>query len=126
MPIPGRYDRALFWFRRDLRDYDSAGLCHALKSSRKVFCAFIFDREILDELPYSADRRVEIIWESINQLRIALENLGASLIVRRARSSGAIPRLAAELKVSAVFASDEPVQHTRRAPEAASTPSQPP
>lgn len=123
MPIPGRYDRALFWFRRDLRDYDNAGLCHALESSRKVFCAFIFDREILDELPSSADRRVEFIWESVNELRTALENLGGSLIVRHARLSEAIPRLASELKVNAVFTNDDPMQHTRRAPEAASTPS---
>ena len=34
-----------FWFRRDLRDYDNASLCHALKSARKVFRAFIFDRD---------------------------------------------------------------------------------
>jgi deoxyribodipyrimidine photo-lyase len=107
MPIPGRHVRALFCFRRDLRDYDNAGLCRALESSRKVFCAFIFDRENLDELPSSADRRVEIIWESIDELRTVLENLGDGLMVRHARSSEAIPRLAAELKVNAVFANDD-------------------
>jgi deoxyribodipyrimidine photo-lyase len=123
MPIPGRYHRVFFWFRRDLRDCDNASLCHALKSSRKVFRAFIFDREILDELPSSTDRRVEFIWESISELRTALENLGGSLVVRHARSSEAIPWPAAKLKVNAVFASDDPVQHTRRCPEAASTPS---
>ena len=107
MPIPGRYSRALFWFRRDLHDYDNAGLCHALESSREVFCAFIFDREILDELPSNADRRVEFIWGSIGELRTALEKLGGSLIVLRARSSEAVPRLAAELKMNAVFANDD-------------------
>lgn len=64
MPIPGSCDRALFWFRRELRDYDNTSLYHALKSSRKVFCASIFDRKILDELPSSADRRVEFNWKS--------------------------------------------------------------
>ena len=39
------------WFRRDLRDFDHAALYHALKDTRAVFCAFIFDREILDALP---------------------------------------------------------------------------
>lgn len=123
MPIPGSCDRALFWFRRDLRDCGNACLCHALKSSRKVFCAFIFDREILDELPSSADRRVEFIWESVNELRTALENRGGSLIVRHVRSSEAIPQPAAELNVNTVFTSNAPVQHTSRAPVTATTPS---
>ena len=58
-------DAALFWFRRDLRVNDNAGLYHALKSARRVHCLFIFDREILDALPNKRDRRVEFIWESI-------------------------------------------------------------
>jgi len=39
------YDSALHWFRRDLRDDDNAGLFHALKSARRVHCAFVFDRD---------------------------------------------------------------------------------
>jgi deoxyribodipyrimidine photolyase len=121
-PIRAAITAPLFWFRRGLRDYDNADLCHALKSSRMVSCALIFDREILDELPSSADRRVEFIWENTNELRTAIENLAGSLIVRHARSSKAIPRLAAELKVIALFANDDQVHHARRAPGAAGTP----
>jgi deoxyribodipyrimidine photo-lyase len=57
----------LFWFRRDLRVADNAGLYHALnalESGGRVYCTFIFDRDILDKLPSKADRRVEFIWES--------------------------------------------------------------
>jgi deoxyribodipyrimidine photo-lyase len=32
----------IFWFRRDLRLADNAGLYHALKSSRPVVPVFIF------------------------------------------------------------------------------------
>ena len=39
------------WFRRDLRDYDHAALFHALESSDQVYCAFVFDTDILDQLP---------------------------------------------------------------------------
>ncbi|MBL8459951.1 MAG: deoxyribodipyrimidine photo-lyase, partial [Zoogloea sp.] len=39
---------ALVWFRRDLRDFDHAALYHALKNYQRVFCAFVFDRDILD------------------------------------------------------------------------------
>lgn len=38
------FDTALVWFSRDLRNFDQAALYHALKQSRRVFCAFIFDR----------------------------------------------------------------------------------
>ena len=51
---------ALVWFRRDLRDFDHAALYHALKSHHRVFCAFVFDSEILDALPNRADRRVDL------------------------------------------------------------------
>jgi len=60
-------DRALVWFRRDLRADDQAALYHALKSARKVWCAFVFDRAILDGLP-RADRRVEFIHDSLLDL----------------------------------------------------------
>ena len=33
-------ETALFWFRRDLRATDNAGLFHALKSARQVRCVF--------------------------------------------------------------------------------------
>jgi deoxyribodipyrimidine photo-lyase len=37
----------VFWFRRDLRVDDNAGLYHALKSGKPVLPLFIFDKEIL-------------------------------------------------------------------------------
>ena len=55
---------ALVWLRRDLRLDDNAALYHALRSARQVWCAFVFDREILDPLP-RADRRVEFIRDSL-------------------------------------------------------------
>ena len=49
-------DTALVWFRRDLRIEDHAALYHACRSARRVWCAFVFDRDILDPLP-RADRQ---------------------------------------------------------------------
>ena len=40
----------LFWFRRDLRLEDNAGLYHALKDKNPVVPLFIFDTDILDSL----------------------------------------------------------------------------
>ena len=69
------FDAGLMWFRRDLRSTDNAALCHALRRCRKVWCVFVFDRAILDELP-RADRRVEFIHESLLDLDEQLRALG--------------------------------------------------
>ncbi|HEU4708477.1 MAG TPA: deoxyribodipyrimidine photo-lyase, partial [Methylophilaceae bacterium] len=98
-----QYDTALVWFRRDLRDYDHAALYHALKSSRRVFCAFIFDTDILDSLPSRSDRRVEFIHDSICQLDEALKKHGGGLIVRHGSARKLIPTLAIELNAEAVL-----------------------
>src|SRR4051812_42220566 len=74
-------DVTLFWFRRDLRITDNAGLYHALKSTRNVLALFIFDTVILDELEDKADRRVEFILESLKIVKSALEEVGTSLLV---------------------------------------------
>lgn len=95
--------RALVWFRRDLRDYDHAALYQALKSSQEVYCVFIFDTEILDPLPDKADRRVEFIWESVRELKQALQQHDADLIVRHGPARQEIPRLAKKLGVAAVY-----------------------
>lgn len=97
------YNSSLVWFRRDLRDYDHAALYHALKSSRRVFCAFIFDTDILDTLSSRSDRRVEFIHDSICQLHEALQQHGGGLIVRHGSGRKLIPELADELNVEAVF-----------------------
>jgi deoxyribodipyrimidine photo-lyase len=101
------YDRSLFWFRRDLRDTDNAGLYYALASSRQVFCAFVFDREILDALPARADRRVEFIRESVAELRQALRARGGDLLVLHGAAREEIPALAGKLSAGAVFANED-------------------
>jgi deoxyribodipyrimidine photo-lyase len=102
-----RYDAALVWFRRDLRCDDHAALHHALTSARAVYCAFVFDSEILGALERRDDRRVEFIRESVVELRAALERMGGGLIVTHARARDEVPRLAAQLRVQAVFANHD-------------------
>ena len=98
------FDSVLIWFRRDLRDSDNAALSEALRRARRVFCAFIFDSDILDALPEKTDRRLAFIAASLRELDAALRQRGGALIVRYAPASSEIPRLAAELGVAAVFA----------------------
>jgi len=109
-------DRALVWLRRDLRADDHAALYHALRAARQVWCAFVFDREILDPLPRQ-DRRVEFIRDSLVGVDAELRALAAShgvdgggLIVRHGSARDEVPRLAQALGVQAVYANhdDEP------------------
>ena len=118
-----KYQTGLMWFRRDLRVPDNAALYHALKSCEQVFCAFVFDRDILNGLPKS-DRRVEFIRESLVDLNGQLEQLGlahlaspAGLLVRHDTASSALPALAAGLSINAVFTNhdDEPYSLARDA-----------
>jgi deoxyribodipyrimidine photo-lyase len=116
-------DTALVWFRRDLRASDQAALFHALKAARRVWCAFVFDRDLLDPLP-RADRRVEFILQSVAALDAELAELGrrhgsagVRLIVRQGGGSDAIVALASDLHVQAVYANhdDDPYALARDA-----------
>ncbi|MEO8921959.1 MAG: deoxyribodipyrimidine photo-lyase [Caldimonas sp.] len=116
-------DTALVWFRRDLRVDDNAALFHALKAAREVWCAFVFDRSILDALP-RADRRVEFIVQSVEALDADLAALGREhgvrgvrLLVRQGDAADEIVSLANELHVQAVYANhdDDPYALARDA-----------
>ncbi len=72
---------SVFWFRRDLRLDDNAGLFHALTSGRPVIPVFIFDTEILDELP-PKDARVDFIHRTLEELQEKLREFGSSLLVK--------------------------------------------
>ena len=107
---PTMYDAGLVWFRRDLRLDDHAALAAALASCRRVFCAFVFDRVILDPLlaaGLQADRRVEFISRSVTELDDELRKLGGTLIVRHEVAATAIPQLARQLSVDAVYVGDD-------------------
>src|SRR5262245_43986751 len=93
---------ALVWLRRDLRLFDHTALHHALAASSRVYCAFVFDRAILDQLP-CADRPAEFIHDTLAALAAELEAAGGHLIVRHAVAEEAIPALAAELDAEVVF-----------------------
>lgn len=70
----------IFWFRRDLRLHDNAGLYHALKGYNSVQAIFIFDKNILDKLP-AKDARVNFIHDALKDLKKELNDIGADLKV---------------------------------------------
>jgi len=72
----------IFWFRRDLRLHDNAGLYHALKGDKPVLCLFIFDKDILDKLEDKDDARVTFIYQTLEELNGHLKEHGSALLVK--------------------------------------------
>jgi deoxyribodipyrimidine photo-lyase len=70
-----------FWFRRDLRLFDNHGLYEAIKSGKKVLCFFIFDRNILNDLPDKKDARFHFFFQQVRQLKLQLNNIGSDLMI---------------------------------------------
>ncbi len=111
MNQPDMSSSALVWLRRDLRCNDHAALYHALRRFERVYCVFVFDRDILDALPNRSDRRVEFIHASVLALHTGLQQLAASsgapgggLIVRHGPALACIVQLARSLGVQEVLA----------------------
>lgn len=73
---------SIFWFRRDLRLNDNAGLFNALSNEKKVLGLFIFDKKILDKLEDNDDSRVTFIHDQIDALKNSLESNGGDLVCK--------------------------------------------
>lgn len=94
---------AIFWFRRDLRLHDNAGLYHALKCGLPVLPIFIFDKNILDKLSDKTDKRVQFIHQELARLQRKLAELGSGLLVKYGTPQQIWTELLNEYEVKKVF-----------------------
>ncbi|WP_181306361.1 deoxyribodipyrimidine photo-lyase [Rufibacter sp. XAAS-G3-1] len=97
----------LFWFRRDLRLSDNAGLYHALTSGYPVIPLFIFDQDILGQLSGSQDRRVDFIHDTVTALGSQLQSWGSSLLVKYGRPMEVLMELTEHYHLQAVYANHD-------------------
>jgi deoxyribodipyrimidine photo-lyase len=93
----------IFWFRRDLRLEDNAGLFHALSGDTEVLPIFIFDTNILSELPKD-DPRVTFIHRLLEKINAGLKKHERSLAVFHGDPESVFKKLIETHAVSAVFA----------------------
>ena len=93
---------SIFWFRRDLRLQDNCGLYHALQSGYKVLPIFIFDEEILNELPKN-DARVSFIYETLNAINNELRKENSSLLVKKGNLIQVFKDIFNEYDVQSIF-----------------------
>jgi len=101
--VNNKINNSLVWLRRDLRLYDHNALFQALKNSKSVYCCFIFDIKILENLSNKNDRRIDFIWHALKEIKTDLNNLSSDLIVEVGDPVVLIPSLIQKYKCSALF-----------------------
>ena len=93
----------IFWFRRDLRLHDNAGLYHALKNGLPVLPIFIFDTNILDKLEEKKDKRVEFIRDVLVDMQNELKEFSSTLYVHYGTPVETFKKLIRDYKIAEVF-----------------------
>ena len=104
----------IFWFRRDLRLQDNAGLYYALKEKIPVIPVFIFDRNILDELEDKTDRRVKFIHQVLGDMQSELKKMGSSLDTRYGVPAEVFKDLLDEYAIQKVFTNHDYEPYARQ------------
>lgn len=94
----------LFWFRRDLRLEDNAGLYYALRTHKNVLPVFIFDIEILSRLDSKSDARVCFIYKTLENLKQRLNALGSDLLIFYGQPKQVFTELGHSYDIEAVYA----------------------
>ena len=97
----------IFWFRRDLRLHDNAGLYHALKDNKPVIPIFIFDKNILDKLENKEDRRVTFIYQAVKEIQEQLKSISSSLEVFYDFPEKVFTQLLSKYKIEKVYANHD-------------------
>lgn len=103
----------IFWFRRDLRLDDNAGLFHALNSGAQVLPIFIFDESILSEL-LKDDARVTFIHNQLEKIQNQLQTLGKSLAVFHGKPIEVFQGLIAENNIKTVYTNHDYEPYARK------------
>ncbi len=93
----------IFWFRRDLRLQDNAGLYHALKSKFPVLPIFIFDTDILGDLKDKEDARVTFIYDQVAKIHSQLLEKKSDLLVKYGKPETVFNQLLLEYTIKEVY-----------------------
>ncbi len=92
----------IFWFRRDLRLNDNCGFFHALSANDEVLPIFIFDKNILEDLPKD-DHRVTFIHQLLKDMNTELKKHERKLAVFYGDPEEIFKQLLSEREIRNVF-----------------------
>ena len=103
----------IFWFRRDLRLEDNVGLFHALKDKQDVLPIFIFDTNILSQLP-KQDARVTFIHELLSKIQNKLQEKDKSLAIFYGNPMEVFSKIISENKIKTVYTNHDYEPNARK------------
>ena len=93
---------SIFWFRRDLRLEDNTALFEAITKKTNILPIFIFDEDILDELPKN-DSRVYFIYNTLKSIHQELLENSSSLLIMKGKIENVWEELIQKYSIKSVF-----------------------
>jgi len=97
---------SVFWFRRDLRLEDNTALNEAVSSGYPVLPVFIFDTQIIDELPGN-DARITFIYRQLQKIHQQLVARGSSLRIFKGEVTEVWEELLGSYQIQGVYANKD-------------------
>ncbi|KPL21963.1 MAG: deoxyribodipyrimidine photolyase, partial [Bacteroides sp. SM1_62] len=93
---------SVFWFRRDLRLEDNTALNQALSSGLPVLPIFIFDQNIIEELPRD-DARISFIYDRLQLINRELNKKESSLKIFKGQPVRVWENIISNYEIDQVF-----------------------
>ena len=93
---------SIFWFRRDLRLEDNIALYESISTKSNVLPIFIFDDNILNELP-NDDPRVNFIYQTLFDINLVLQKNNTSLLILKGKLEDVWNKLIQNYTIESVF-----------------------
>ncbi|MDZ4840512.1 MAG: deoxyribodipyrimidine photo-lyase [Bacteroidota bacterium] len=98
---------SIFWHRRDLRFDDNAGLYYSLKSDSATLPIFIYDTEILDQLPNRQDARIEFIAEYLTKVQKSYREHQSDILILYGKPIDILKELIQHYEVKSVYTNED-------------------
>ncbi|MEN8694645.1 MAG: cryptochrome/photolyase family protein [Akkermansiaceae bacterium] len=100
--MPHPYQRAIHWFRRDLRLTDNTALNAACAQAREIIPLYLCSSWKNDHL-WTGPKRQQFLCECLDSLAKNVEHLGGHFVVRQGDAVVELKKLIAEAEIDAVF-----------------------
>jgi deoxyribodipyrimidine photo-lyase len=104
---------SIFWFRRDLRLEDNTALNQALLSRKNVLPLFIFDEQILSELPPD-DPRVNFIYDNLYRIDQLLKSNNSFILCLKGNPIEVWKELIQSYSIKSVFVNKDYEPYSRK------------
>lgn len=97
-----KYQRAVFWFRRDLRLTDNLALNQALEEAEEIVPVYILS-DWKDQHLWTGVKRQKFLCQCLESLSGNLKHLGGNLIIRQGQAVPELLALVKETKAEAIY-----------------------